>query len=64
MLQLRIMQTFTRGGNHMSFPFIAYWLLFFCLFIQCVIGSSIQMDTALDCQDGGECLLWINPRKS
>lgn len=48
----------------MSFPFIAYWLLFFCLFIQCVIGSSIQMDTALDCQDGGECLLWINPRKS
>lgn len=37
MLKLRIVQTFIRRGNHISFPTDCY----FYLFIQCVIACSI-----------------------
>lgn len=63
MLKFRIIQTFARRGNHINSSVSLLITISFCLFIQCVIAYSIQLDTALDCQDGEECLLWITSQK-
>lgn len=63
MLKLRIIQTFTRRGNYIIFPLLAYWWLFLFVCLSSVIAYSIQLDTALDCQGGEECLLWITSQK-